>query len=57
MDIINAFGFQLIPGFLALFLFLFGYFKPAECGRVKTGRCRSTGSKYALNSTLKPVKK
>ena len=57
MDIVNAFGFKLIPGFLALFLLIFGSFKPADHERVKAGRCGHAGSRYALNSTLKPVKK
>ncbi len=57
MDIVNAFGFKLIPGFLALFLLIFRSFKPAEHETVKAGCCGHAGSRYALNSTLKPVKK
>ena len=57
MDIINAFGCQLIPGFLALCLLLYCGFMLSDCETVKAGRCARTGSRYALNSTLNPVKK
>ena len=57
MEIINVCGFQLIPGFLALFLLLQGNFNPDRREPVKVGRCRGTGSRNELNSTLKPVEK
>jgi hypothetical protein len=57
MEIINVSGFQLIPGFLALFLLLQGNFNPDRREPVKAGRCRGTGSRNELNSTLKPVEK
>ena len=57
MDIINAFGCQLIPGFLALYLLLYCGFILSDCETGKAGRCASTSSRYALNSTLNPVKK
>ena len=35
MDMLNTSGFQLIPGFWALFLLLYGLFQPARPERVK----------------------
>ena len=57
MDIINAFSFLLIPGFLALFLFLETTFKAAGGEAIEAGLCRLSESRYTLKSTLKPVKK
>jgi cytochrome bd-type quinol oxidase subunit 2 len=47
MDMINGFGYLLIPGFLALFMLLFRGVKPAQQEKVKADRCRiHKGSRY-----------
>ena len=57
MDIIQAFGFQLIPGFLALFLLLLTGFIHTGTETVTAGYCRRPGIGFALIATLEPVKK
>ena len=46
MDMINAFDYRLIPGFLALFLLLLGFWSQARRVRAKAKHCSHLQRKF-----------